>query len=97
MPIKGYILIQPGTAEGERLKACWVNADRPERYFVPYTWVDASKEAGKMIPQIFIKDGAPIKMRIHSSIANLNSRDTIANRILVSAYFPLRLLLGHVF
>jgi len=82
VPIKGYILIQPGTAEGERLQACWANADRPERYFVPYTWIDASREAGKMIPQIFVKDGAPIKMRIHSSIANLNSREVIATQIL---------------
>lgn len=39
-----------------------------------------------MIPQIFVKDGAPIKMRIHSSIANLNSREVIATQILVSAY-----------
>ena len=84
VPRAGYILVQPGTAEEERLRLCWASPDRPERYFVPYTFVEACKIHGMLLKQIFIHDGQPIRMHIDSSIANVNVRATLSARIMVS-------------
>jgi len=84
VPRQGYILVQPGTAEGERLRLCWTTPDRPERHFVPYTYVEACKIAGMQLKQIFVENGMPIKMHIHPSIANINARATLSQRIMVS-------------
>ncbi|TDL28416.1 hypothetical protein BD410DRAFT_220818 [Rickenella mellea] len=88
VPIKGYVLIQPDTMEAERLRSCWTSQDRPGRYFVPYTWVDACRDSQLVLRQIFLHDGYPVKMHIHSSIANLNSRETLARRITHSGGDP---------
>ena len=85
MPRAGFVLVQPGTAEEERLRLCWSTPDRPERYFVPYTYVEACKIAGMLLKQIFVQDGQPIRMHIDSSIANINVRAALATRIMVSA------------
>jgi hypothetical protein len=84
VPRQGYILVQPGTAEEERLRLCWTSAERPERHFVPYTYVEACKIAGMLLKQIFVHDGLPIKMHIHPSIANVNARTALSHRIMVS-------------
>jgi len=84
VPRQGYLLVQPGTAEEERLRMCWMAADRPERHFVPYTYVEACKIAGMQLMQIFVENGLPIKMHIHPSIANINARTTLSQRIMVS-------------
>ena len=85
VPRAGYILIQPGTPEEERLRTCWANTrERPDRYFVPYTFVEACKIAGMLLKQIFVEDGHPIRMYIDSSIANVNVRAMLAQRITVS-------------
>jgi hypothetical protein len=83
VPRQGYLLVQPGTAEEERLRMCWMAADRPERHFVPYTYVEACKIAGMQLKQIFVEHGMPIKMHIHPSIANVNARATLSQRIMV--------------
>lgn len=83
VPRQGYILVQPGTAEEERLRQCWTSADRPERHFVPYTYVEACKIAGILLKQIFLENGASIAMHIHSSIANVNARSALSSRIMV--------------
>ncbi|KAG5654759.1 hypothetical protein H0H81_003767 [Sphagnurus paluster] len=88
VPRQGYILVQPGTAEEERLRLCWTSADRPERHFVPYTYVEACKIAGMLLKQIFVENGAPISMHIHPSIANVNVRSALAQRILHSGGDP---------
>ncbi|KAF9535872.1 hypothetical protein CPB83DRAFT_40638 [Crepidotus variabilis] len=88
VPRQGYILVQPGTPEEERLRLCWTSSDRPERYFVPYTFVEACKVAGMLLKQIFIEDGAPIPMHIHPSIANVNARIALSNRIANSGGDP---------
>ncbi len=85
VPRQGYVLISPGTAEGQRLRECWALPDRPHRFFVPYTFVEACKVAGTHLRQIFVENGAPIPIHIHSSIANVNARSTLSSRIMVSA------------
>lgn len=86
VPRQGYILIQPGTPEAERLRLCWSSLDRPDRHFVPYTYVEACKVAGMLLKQIFVENGVPIKMHIHSMIANPNARTALAQRIMVSIF-----------
>ncbi|KAI0079610.1 hypothetical protein K474DRAFT_1591692 [Panus rudis PR-1116 ss-1] len=81
VPRAGYILVQPGTLEADRLRMCWSTPDRPERYFVPYTYVEACKVSGMLLKQIFIHNGQPIRMHIDSSIANVNVRATLSARI----------------
>ncbi|KAG6893062.1 hypothetical protein C0993_002111 [Termitomyces sp. T159_Od127] len=82
VPRQGYILVQPGTADEERLRLCWTSHDRPERHFVPYTYVEACKIAGMLLKQIFVENGAPIPMHIHNSIANINARAALSQRIM---------------
>ncbi|KAG1755122.1 uncharacterized protein EDB91DRAFT_1277214 [Suillus paluster] len=88
VPRQGYVLVQPGTAEEERLRLCWMMPDRPERHFVPYTYVEACKIAGMQLKQIFVENGLPIKMHIHPSIANINARTTLSQRIMHSGGDP---------
>jgi hypothetical protein len=83
VPRQGYVLVQLGTAEEERLRLCWTSDDRPDRHFVPYTYVDACKIAGMLLKQIFVENGQPIKMNIHNSIANPNARTALSQRIMV--------------
>ncbi|KAH9946781.1 hypothetical protein B0H21DRAFT_692995 [Amylocystis lapponica] len=88
VPRAGYVLVQPGTTEEERLRLCWSIADRPDRYFVPYTYVEACKIHGMLLKQIFVHEGQPIRMHIDSSIANVNVRATISTRIMHSGGDP---------
>ncbi|KAL4064968.1 hypothetical protein V8B97DRAFT_1195606 [Scleroderma yunnanense] len=88
VPRQGYVLVQPGTTEAERLRLCWTSPDRPERHFVPYTYVEACKIAGMLLKQIFVDNGAPIKMHIHHSIANVNARAALSQRIMHSGGDP---------
>ncbi|KAF8272888.1 hypothetical protein EI94DRAFT_1716959 [Lactarius quietus] len=60
---------------------CWDSPDRPERHFVPYTFVEACKIAGMLLKQIFVENGEPIKFHIDSSIANINARAALGARI----------------
>ncbi|EAU92871.2 hypothetical protein CC1G_03658 [Coprinopsis cinerea okayama7 len=83
VPRAGYILVNPGSQEENRLRQCWTAKDRPERYFVPYTYVEACKVAGTLLKQIFIEDGVPLQMHIHPSIANPNARSALSLRIMV--------------
>lgn len=58
--------------------------DRPDRFFVPYTYVEACKIAGMLLKQIFVEEnGSPIGMHIHPSIANVNARSALSSRIMV--------------
>ncbi|KAG5644746.1 hypothetical protein DXG03_007875 [Asterophora parasitica] len=89
VPRQGYILTQPGTTEEERLKLCWTSQDRPDRHFVPYTYVEACKIAGMLLKQIFVDDrGEAIGMHIHSSISNVNARSALSQRIMHSGGNP---------
>ena len=88
VPRAGYILVQPGTTEAGRLQTCWQTEERPERFFVPYTWVTACKTHNLLLKQIFLSNGEPIRMHIDSSIANINARALLSNRILVSLSTP---------
>ena len=89
VPRQGYILVQHGTPEEERLRICWKSPDRPERIFVPYSFVEACKIAGMLLKQIFLENGEPIKMHIHPSIANPNARNALSQRIMVKAQLSL--------
>lgn len=84
IPRDGFILISPGSSEEDRLRLCWTNPERLGRFFVPYTFVEACKMAGKFLKQIFVENGNPMAMHIHSSIANINARTTLSERIAVS-------------
>ncbi|KAI0068267.1 hypothetical protein BV25DRAFT_1875623 [Artomyces pyxidatus] len=88
VPRTGFILIQAGTAEAERLRLCWNSVERPERHFVPYTYVEACKIAGMLLKQIFVENGEPIKFHIDSSIANVNARHALSARIMHSGGDP---------
>ncbi|KAF9452620.1 hypothetical protein P691DRAFT_825759 [Macrolepiota fuliginosa MF-IS2] len=88
VPRQGFILVQPRTSEEERLRQCWRSTDRPERFIVPYTYVEACKIAGMQLKQIFMERGEPIPMHIHPSIANPNARSALASRILHSGGDP---------
>lgn len=88
VPIQGFILVRPGSPEEERLRACWQKDDRPERYFVPYTYVEACEIAGKLLKQIFLINGKPMKMHIDVSIANVNARASLSARIQVGRLSP---------
>ncbi|KAF9015313.1 hypothetical protein BDQ17DRAFT_1269058 [Cyathus striatus] len=88
VPRQGYILVQPGTPEEERLRLCWTSNERPDRHFVPYTYVEACKIAGMLLKQIFVEDGTPISMHIHPSIANINARSALSSRIMHSGGNP---------
>lgn len=87
VPRQGFMLTQPGSAEAERLRLCWASRDRPERYFVPYSYVEACKIAGTLLKQIFLENGEPIRFYIHPSIANPNARAALSARIAVSFFF----------
>jgi hypothetical protein len=89
MPLAGYILIDRDTDEGERLRATWTDKTRPDRYFVPLTWVDACRAHKLELRQIFVKEGQPLKIYIHPSVANENVVEAFELRIVVST---LRLL-----
>ncbi|KAJ7835172.1 hypothetical protein B0H14DRAFT_2280834, partial [Mycena olivaceomarginata] len=84
----GYILVQTGSSQEQRLRLCWNSADRPERFFVPYTYVEACKIAGMLLEQIFVEDGTPISMHIHQSVANVNARSVLSQRIMHSGGDP---------
>jgi hypothetical protein len=86
VPRLGFVLIQPNTNEAERLKLCWDSPDRPDRHFVPYTYVEACKIAGMLLKQIFVENGEAIKFNIDSSIANINARAALSARIMVSRF-----------
>ncbi|KAI0304715.1 hypothetical protein BC826DRAFT_977866 [Russula brevipes] len=88
VPRQGFILIQPNSNEAERLKLCWESPDRPERHFVPYTYVEACKIAGMLLKQLFVENGEAIKFHIDSSIANINARAALSARIMHSGGDP---------
>ncbi|KAA1471562.1 hypothetical protein DENSPDRAFT_837586 [Dentipellis sp. KUC8613] len=88
VPRQGFILIQPGSPEAERLRLCWTSGDRPDRHFVPYSYVEACKIAGMLLKQIFLDRGEPIKFHIDSSIANINARAALSARIMHSGGDP---------
>ncbi|KAI0307973.1 hypothetical protein B0F90DRAFT_1807310 [Multifurca ochricompacta] len=88
VPRQGFVLIQPNTNEAERLKLCWDSPDRPDRHFVPYTYVEACKIAGILLKQIFVENGEAIKFHIDSSIANINARAALSARIMHSGGDP---------
>lgn len=77
------MLIKPGTSEGYRLKSCWSAADRPERFFVPYTFVEICESRRMLLKQIFIHENRPMGIHIHPSIANVTVRGNIAATIMV--------------
>ncbi|KAH9037943.1 hypothetical protein EDB84DRAFT_1587904 [Lactarius hengduanensis] len=86
VPRQGFVLIRPHINEGERLILCWDSPDRPERHFVPYTYVEACKIAGMLLKQIFVENGEAIKFHIDSSIANINARAALSARIMVGHF-----------
>ncbi|KAI9462390.1 hypothetical protein BJY52DRAFT_145185 [Lactarius psammicola] len=88
VPRQGFVLIRPHTNEGERLVLCWDSPDRPDRHFVPYTYVEACKIAGMLLKQIFVENGEAIKFHIDSSIANINARAALSARIMHSGGDP---------
>ncbi|KAK0208595.1 hypothetical protein DFS33DRAFT_458970 [Desarmillaria ectypa] len=88
IPRDGFILVSPGSSEEDRLRLCWTNPERLGRFFVPYTFVEACKMVGRLLKQIFVENGTPMAMHIHSSIANINARTTLSERIAHSGGNP---------
>ena len=77
------MLIEPATSEGHRLKNCWLTPDRPERFVVPFTFVEICESNGVLLKQILIHENRPIGIHIHPSIANVIVRGNIAATIMV--------------
>ncbi|KAK0233472.1 hypothetical protein IW262DRAFT_1257563, partial [Armillaria fumosa] len=88
IPRDGFILVSPGSSEEDRLRLCWTNPERLGRFFVPYTFVEACKMAGRFLKQIFVENGNSMAMHIHSSVANVNARTTLSERIAHSGGNP---------
>ena len=84
MPLKGYLLTEPGTEGNDNLRAKWINADKPYRFAVPYTFVPACVRAKKVLRQIFIHRGRSKRFYIHDSVEERAKREKAADRILVS-------------
>ncbi|KAG8891485.1 hypothetical protein FRC00_013618, partial [Tulasnella sp. 408] len=69
---KGYVLVDPRTAKGQRFQEKHTRDDRPQRYVVCYTFVAASVTKGRMLePQkmenvtpIFEDDEKPVKLYV---------------------------------
>ncbi|KAF8309744.1 hypothetical protein DL93DRAFT_1702466 [Clavulina sp. PMI_390] len=77
VPLSGYILIDPLTESGARLKEKWLDpTGRPHRYIVPYTWARASIVARQLLDVEDVKDAkavfrdaqSPVLMFIHPGI-----------------------------
>lgn len=83
VPRAGYVLINPDTPEAHRLRTCWLTVDRPERFIVPYTFVEICESEGVLLKQIFAYEGRPMGIHIHRSIANVIVRGNIASIISV--------------
>ncbi|KAF8475443.1 hypothetical protein JB92DRAFT_3051431 [Gautieria morchelliformis] len=89
VPIQGFVLIDPRSTEGTRLRECWATFERPLRNFVPYTFVAACLEAHKLIPQVLRKNGVALKFHIHPCITNESEIETLRNCIGHSGGDPL--------
>lgn len=83
VPREGFVLVDSGTPEDLRLRLCWNSPERPKRYFVPYSYVEACKSEGMFLKQIFSEGGEPIKFHISSTIASVNARSALSSRIIV--------------
>lgn len=84
VPNRGYILTDPHTEEEERLRRCWIAfKDRPERFLVPFTWVEACRVRGAIIPMLFAGSEDMMKIWIHPDISNVNVRKALSARIRV--------------
>lgn len=83
VPREGFVLVDSGSAEDTRLRLCWTSPERPKRFFVPYTYVEACRTQGVLLKQIFQVEGEPMRMHIHPSIANVNARNALGLRIMV--------------
>lgn len=90
------MLIKPSTLEGDRLKSCWLTVDRPERFIVPYTFVEICESQGVLLRQIFIHEGRPMGVHIHRSIANVIVRGNVAAITTVRCLVQLVLRTIHV-
>ncbi|KDQ18701.1 hypothetical protein BOTBODRAFT_518886 [Botryobasidium botryosum FD-172 SS1] len=88
-PSNGYILIDPDTEKGERLKTRFPDNGK-NRYVVCWTFVLGSIQAGRLLTQdemssakpIFVRNGRPINIYLHSTlgkarIKSLSSRISI--------------------
>ncbi|VDB99720.1 unnamed protein product [Peniophora sp. CBMAI 1063] len=89
IPRAGFVLINPGTEEANRLRDCWNKPDeRPERFFVPFTYIQACRAEGRLLRQIFLVAHRPLKFFVHPDIANVHTRDIIRSQILHSGGNP---------
>ncbi|KIJ45600.1 hypothetical protein M422DRAFT_29722 [Sphaerobolus stellatus SS14] len=88
VPRQGFVLVDPESAEGIRLIQCWDTEDHPKRSFVPCIFVQASIDAGKLIPQVFRRQGTRIKIHIHESVKDTGTIRTIQRAVWLSGGDP---------
>jgi len=83
IPRQGFVLVDPTTREGQRLRECWTDPQkRPNRRIVPYTYVQACKLAHKILKPVFVeKNGSSINMYIHPSV-----EDTVRAALAMNIY-----------
>lgn len=76
VPLKGYVLIDPTTEKGKRLRDKWDVADKPNRHVVCYTFVRACIIAGRRLSNaemvgatpFFLHQYVPVEIFLHNSI-----------------------------
>ncbi|KAE9410936.1 hypothetical protein BT96DRAFT_805018, partial [Gymnopus androsaceus JB14] len=84
IPDKGYILAELSSPQSQGLLQLF----KPDRWVVPFTYVEACKLEGSQLKPIFLEGGTPMPIHIHESIANLKFRATLYEKILFCAGYP---------
>lgn len=78
VPIKGYVLIDPGSEKGDALSQKWRDDGKPDRHIVCYTFVSACIALGELLPAdemrnafpLFVISGKPAEIFLHPSLGH---------------------------
>ncbi|KAH7105609.1 hypothetical protein BKA62DRAFT_754750 [Auriculariales sp. MPI-PUGE-AT-0066] len=82
VPTQGFVLIDPESAEGQRLLSRWVTPEKPNRRIVPVTFVAACINVNGILPPIFVtKLRDPLQCHIHESVRKSAVRERAMERI----------------
>ncbi|KIK71132.1 hypothetical protein GYMLUDRAFT_33264 [Collybiopsis luxurians FD-317 M1] len=86
VPDKGYVLADLNSNEPERTRI--FQLFNPERWVVPLSYVESCKAMRIRLQPIFLDEGRPMHIHIHESIANINFRQKMCERIMECAGYP---------
>ncbi|KAF5390342.1 hypothetical protein D9757_002781 [Collybiopsis confluens] len=86
VPENGYVLADLNSKEPERTQIFQLFT--PDRWVVPLSYVETCRAMGVQLKPIFLDDGRPMHIHIHESIANINFRQKMCERIMECAGYP---------